>query len=374
MEIFLEATGGPAGWPEPGCGCASCGRLTPGHRLPTSIVLDGLVRLSLDGGVLRRSSPAGAALPAAGGAGAHRHRIASGPDGHEITDPGGRRLLYATALPLAGAPSAGSPAAPASGPDGAPFDWVLIDLLDRPERLGDLRRRGRVGPATRVIAVHLDHRAASERELARRLELWGAEAVPDGTVLGPAVSGARTPPRRTLLLGGSRSGKSEEAELRLAGEPDVTYVATGPRAEGDPAWAERVRAHRVRRPAHWHTVETGDVTALLADPPSGALLIDGVGTWLTGVFDDCAAWPGVSGDLAGPAAAVAERCELLVSAWRRTAARVVAVSDEVGLGVVPATPAGRVFRDALGRLNQRLARESEAASLVVAGRLVDLPV
>jgi adenosylcobinamide kinase/adenosylcobinamide-phosphate guanylyltransferase len=59
-------------------------------------------------------------------------------------------------------------------------------------------------------------------------------------------------------------------------------------------------------------------------------------------------------------------------AWRQTSARVVAVSDETGLGVVPGTPAGRLFRDELGRLNQALAAESEEAELVVAGRVVPL--
>ena len=78
---------------------------------------------------------------------------------------------------------------------------------------------------------------------------------------------------------------------------------------------------------------------------------------------------------AGPAAAaaVAARVDELVAAWRQTAARVVAVSDQVGAGVVPATPAGRLFRDQLGWLNQRLAAESEETVLVVAGRVLSLP-
>jgi adenosylcobinamide kinase/adenosylcobinamide-phosphate guanylyltransferase len=144
-------------------------------------------------------------------------------------------------------------------------------------------------------------------------------------------------------------------------------------------------------------VETSDLAAVLAEPP-GPLLIDGIGTWLATVFDECGAWPGDPGaahpgDDGDPArdreqaqaqermreqaqamAAVGERCDQLVAAWRRTPARVVAVSDEVGLGVVPATAAGRLFRDALGRLNQHLARESEDVALVVAGRLVPLPI
>ncbi|MEV4458443.1 bifunctional adenosylcobinamide kinase/adenosylcobinamide-phosphate guanylyltransferase [Microbispora sp. NPDC049633] len=353
MEVRLEGTGGPDGWPAPGCPCASCGRLAPGHRLPFSIVVDGRVRLT------------DARLP--GG-----YRIRHTADGCEVTGPDGGRLLCSVG------PSAG-----ARGED-VPFDVVLMDLPDRPERLGDLRRRGRVTPATRIIAVRLDHRVTTEDELARRLGFWGATAVPDGTVVDTAGTASAEAalrvrpggalPRRTLLLGGSRSGKSEEAELRLAAEPDVTYVATGPSGGDDPAWLTRVRAHRERRPAHWRTVETTDLVAVLS-AGSGTFLVDGIGTWLAAVFDECAAWPdGTPADDHRTALdRVSRRCDALVAAWRGARARVVAVSDEVGLGVIPATPAGRLFRDALGRLNQGLARESEDVALVIAGRVVPLP-
>ena len=60
----------------------------------------------------------------------------------------------------------------------------------------------------------------------------------------------------------------------------------------------------------------------------------------------------------------------LVLSWRQAPARIVAVSDEAGSGVVPATRAGRLFRDRLGQLNQRLAAESEEVVLVVAGRIL----
>ena len=71
-------------------------------------------------------------------------------------------------------------------------------------------------------------------------------------------------------------------------------------------------------------------------------------------------------------AELAGRIAELIGAWRQTSAHVVAVSDETGLGVVPATPAGRLFRDELGRLNQALAAESEETELVVAGRVLPL--
>jgi adenosylcobinamide kinase / adenosylcobinamide-phosphate guanylyltransferase len=176
-----------------------------------------------------------------------------------------------------------------------------------------------------------------------------------------------------LVIGGARSGKSERAELRLAGEAQVTYVATGPTGKdsaGSPAdtdWAARVTAHRARRPSRWRTAETTDLAGVLASA-RGALLIDGIGTWLAAALDECGAWSGSAESAARLAARTAE----LVAAWRQTRAHVVAVSDETGLGVVPGTPAGRLFRDELGRLNQTLAAESEETELVVAGRIVPL--
>jgi adenosylcobinamide kinase / adenosylcobinamide-phosphate guanylyltransferase len=171
-------------------------------------------------------------------------------------------------------------------------------------------------------------------------------------------------PRRTLVLGGARSGKSTEAELRLAGEPRVTYLAAGPwpasapsDERADPEWAARVARHRDRRPSWWQTVESLDVAGCLRQC-SGALLIDGVGTWLAAVMDE---------------ARLQSRIDELVQAWRQTAALVVAVTDDVGSGVVPAYPAGRAFRDQLGWLNQRLAAESELVLHMVAGRVTALP-
>ncbi|WP_242454392.1 bifunctional adenosylcobinamide kinase/adenosylcobinamide-phosphate guanylyltransferase [Bailinhaonella thermotolerans] len=308
----ILGTAGPAGWPEAGCGCVSCERLRSAgeHRSPTRVVLR-------DG----RELPPGGSAPGVL---------------HASPDP----------VPYGGA---------------GPYDVVVFDV-SRPETLGRLRRDGLAGDATDVIAVGLDHRLPSMAELERRLRFWGARAVPDGTEPAGEVPARPAPPRRTLILGGSRSGKSAEAELRLLAEPYVTYVATGPAAGDDPGWRARVAAHVERRPAHWETVETTDPVPLLREA-TGCLLIDGIGTWLAAVHDECDGWNG--GD-------VTPRVEEFVEAWRRTRARVVAVSDEAGMGVVPATASGRLFRDALGRLNQRLAAESEEAALVVAGRVVAL--
>ena len=132
----------------------------------------------------------------------------------------------------------------------------------------------------------------------------------------------------------------------------------------DPEWDARVAAHRARRPPGWRTLEDPDLPALLraAEPGGPALLVDDLGTWLTGILDDAGAWSDQ-----GPGAEVAARLTELVHAVAAARGRVVLVSAEVGLGVVPATRAGRVFRDELGALNTRLAGVCDEVLLLVAG-------
>jgi adenosylcobinamide kinase/adenosylcobinamide-phosphate guanylyltransferase len=170
------------------------------------------------------------------------------------------------------------------------------------------------------------------------------------------------------VLGGARSGKSAEAERRLAGMPGVTYVATGGSRPDDPDWAARVAAHRERRPPSWRTAETTDLLPLLRDA-SGPLLIDCLTLWLTAVLDETGAWDDAAW-AAGAQREVAARVSELTAAWPAAPMRVVAVSSEVGMGVVPATPAGRRFRDELGRLNAGIADASDEVLLVVAGQVL----
>jgi adenosylcobinamide kinase/adenosylcobinamide-phosphate guanylyltransferase len=181
--------------------------------------------------------------------------------------------------------------------------------------------------------------------------------------------------RRILVLGGARSGKSQTAEEMLAGYGTVDYVATGtPPGAGDEEWDARVREHRRRRPAHWRTVETlalADVLAQTAggEPgsagpqPSAPVLVDCLTTWLARVMDDCGAWDG-NGEASE---AVTTRIDGLLGAWQRTGRHVVAVSNEIGSGVVPETSSGRRFRDELGRLNARVAAASDEVWLCTAG-------
>jgi adenosylcobinamide kinase / adenosylcobinamide-phosphate guanylyltransferase len=152
--------------------------------------------------------------------------------------------------------------------------------------------------------------------------------------------------QRTLVLGGARSGKSGYAEgLLPAGRP-VDYVATARRDPADQEWTERIAKHTARRPAIWRTVEPAGPAALAelltgADPDGPPLLVDDIATWLTGVLDDVAAWTG------GPETLVAagRYADDLVAAVASCPARLVLVSAEVGLGVVPETRSGRLFRD-----------------------------
>ncbi|MFI8361329.1 bifunctional adenosylcobinamide kinase/adenosylcobinamide-phosphate guanylyltransferase [Streptomyces sp. NPDC085612] len=395
MELTLLGTGTPEGLPRPGCPCAACAvSVGAASRAATAVLVDGALLLDLTPGAVLAGARAGHSLagvrqvllthphdgpvvelppglPTAGRVpdgqelsviSGHRVRAVAmdAPGtGYEVTGPDGGRVLYL--------PPGGAPAGTNGGPARRPYDMVLADVLGRPEGLARLRASGAVGPATDVIAVHLDHDTPPGRELERRCAAAGARAVPDGTtVVVGEYHAVPDLPRRTLVLGGARSGKSVEAERRLEAFPEVEYVATGGTRDGDPEWARRVGLHRERRPASWRTVETCELVPLLAQdgPP---LLIDCLALWLTDAMDRAGAWDDEVWERSGRRD-LAERTAALVAAVRATGRHVVLVSNEVGSGVVPATASGRRFRDELGRLNARVAGECEHVLLVVAGQ------
>ena len=159
----------------------------------------------------------------------------------------------------------------------------------------------------------------------------------------------------------------------LAALADVEYVATGGTRTGDEEWAARVAGHRDRRPASWGTTETLDVAKLLLSP-GPAVLVDCLSLWLAGVLEASGVWQVEAGTDERAAALLAVEHEVasLVDAVRRTSRPVVLVSNEVGSGVVPEHESGRLYRDALGRLNARVAAECDAVSLVVAGTVLPL--
>ena len=191
---------------------------------------------------------------------------------------------------------------------------------------------------------------------------------------GRALTGRELPrrprPYRVLVLGGARSGKSVTAERLLAGRDRVDYVATGALPDdSDPEWAARVRLHQQRRPAHWATLETRDLERVLAAPDLTAqqlatpVLVDCLSTWLAGVMDECGLWSAAP----GADKALAARVDGLLDAWRSTRRTVVAVSNEVGSGVVPGTASGVRYRDELGLLNTRIAAQCQQVWLCTAG-------
>lgn len=169
------------------------------------------------------------------------------------------------------------------------------------------------------------------------------------------------------MLGGIRSGKSQWAESAIAASvtdtAPVKYLATGPAGADDAEWSARVASHRDRRPAHWATVETTDVTTQLRSDTVTPTLLDDVGSWLTAVLDRADAWTGGS---------VSADVDDLLDAVGTFTPPLALVSPEVGLTVVPATAAGRRFADELGSLNQRLAAVCDRVVLVVAGQPVSV--
>lgn len=162
----------------------------------------------------------------------------------------------------------------------------------------------------------------------------------------------------TLILGGVRSGKSRLAE-RLAYESgrDVVYVATA-QAQDDAGLRERIEAHRVRRPAAWHTVEAPLHLADVLrehDAPDRCLLVDCLTLWLTNLL------------CLGDDATLAREREALVGTLTGLRADVVLVANETGLGIVPLGELTRRFIDEAGVLHQRLAARCDRVMLTVAG-------
>lgn len=243
------------------------------------------------------------------------------------------------------------------------------DLGTLPGTLDALRDSGVIDDSTQVVATHLSHHNPSSRELRPRLEVLGVNLPDDLDVIDTAH---RRRGRHTLVLGGARSGKSTFAEQRAAQHGAVTYLATGGARPDDAEWAERVAAHRARRPESWRTVESTDVAAHVRTATSGdVLLVDCLALWLTAVLDDADAWR-PDAPAAEVRAEALRAVDDLVEALDSSPATVILVSNEVGMGVVPATASGRLFRDLLGITNARVADACDETVLVVAGRAITL--
>jgi len=161
----------------------------------------------------------------------------------------------------------------------------------------------------------------------------------------------------TLILGGSRSGKSLRAEtLAEKSGLSVTYIATAPRIEGDEEWSERIGQHRSRRNDQWETVEEELDLSTAIDLASGVeklVFVDCLTLWLSNLL------------YAGRE--VEQEVALLCKRLFDCSGEIILVSNEVGMGLVPENELGREFRDAQGRMNQKVAEVADRVEFVAAG-------
>ena len=167
----------------------------------------------------------------------------------------------------------------------------------------------------------------------------------------------------TLILGGARSGKSSFVEkiARDSGK-SVLYIATA--AAGDDEMAERIRNHQASRPAGWQTLECPfDIGRHLDAPPAEVVIVDCITLLVSNIL--------LSFPEDTPEKTVTNKVSIevdeLIGTQSRLGGQWLVVSNEVGLGLVPPYPQGRIYRDLLGRANQTLARAAERVILMVAG-------
>jgi adenosylcobinamide kinase / adenosylcobinamide-phosphate guanylyltransferase len=170
--------------------------------------------------------------------------------------------------------------------------------------------------------------------------------------------------RLTLILGGARSGKSQYAQqmAEASGLP-VCFVATA--TAGDQEMAARISTHRANRPQAWRTLEAPLKVgqAIRQANPPGLVLLDCLtllASNVLGQFEE----PVEQGDYE---TAMGAEIDALLEAFRHSEAEWLVISNEVGLGIVPASAAGRLYRDALGKANQSVAQAADVVVFMAAG-------
>jgi adenosylcobinamide kinase/adenosylcobinamide-phosphate guanylyltransferase len=171
----------------------------------------------------------------------------------------------------------------------------------------------------------------------------------------------------TLILGGARSGKSAYAEkLAAQHQGSVLYVATAQAWDDD--MAHRIAVHQAQRPSHWRTLEAPVQVgqAILAAPPAEVVLIDCLTLLASNVIAPLDTADQTVADQALNTE-IDALCEAIITVATTRTTHWIMVSNEVGLGIVPAYPLGRLYRDALGRANQRLAAMADHVFFMVAG-------
>ncbi len=192
------------------------------------------------------------------------------------------------------------------------------------------------------------------------------------------------PPRLILILGGARSGKSAFAE-RLAANSGKTVAFIATATAGDDEMRERIARHRASRPPQWHTIEEPhDLAGALrqAYTLADVALLDCVTLWLGNMLlqepgererdNQENAEPHSANSLFHERSLQHIAALLAVIQSAQAGKTLIVVSNEVGLGIVPAYPLGRLYRDTLGYVNQRLAQAAERVYLMVAGLAVDI--
>ena len=169
-----------------------------------------------------------------------------------------------------------------------------------------------------------------------------------------------------LILGGARSGKSACAESLARQGERTLFVATAEALDDD--MKRRIMKHRERRPDAWDTLEEPlDPVAAIPSALAGhdTLLLDCLTLWVSNLLLDL-------GDDAHAESAILARTGALLDLYDKTNTRWILVSNEVGLGVAPATELGRNYRDILGRVNQMVSARADKVYLMVAGLPLDL--
>lgn len=173
-----------------------------------------------------------------------------------------------------------------------------------------------------------------------------------------------------VLTGAVRSGKSAAAETLAASRQRPVVVAVAG-WDGDEEMARRITAHRGSRPGSWEVREVGAHPAWVADVPDTAvLLLDCIATLVGAIAWEAAGDTDVA--TAAQEESAATGVDSLVRALLERTGETIVVTNEAGWGVVPATAAGRLFRDLLGRANRQLVADAAAAYLVIDGRMLDL--
>ncbi|HEY9764481.1 MAG TPA: bifunctional adenosylcobinamide kinase/adenosylcobinamide-phosphate guanylyltransferase [Trichocoleus sp.] len=165
-----------------------------------------------------------------------------------------------------------------------------------------------------------------------------------------------------LVTGPTRSGKSEWAEhLAAQSGQQVIYIATSQILPGDAEWIARIEQHRQRRAVNWQVQEVPIELPKVIEEASvnSCLLVDSLGTWLANILEqEPAVWE--------------TTCAALLASLAQTPAQVILVAEEVGWGVVPAYPLGRLFCDRMGQLTRQVGAIAESVYLVTAGYAIDV--